>query len=607
MPENMKESLKSVVLKSWNEPRRFFIWLTLFSLIGIAIGYAIFASTNALQILPGWLGNFLLTATAVCLAGLLLGFGCFVLAWIPPVCRLLTWLLQRRFFVLACLVTLVALFYAEENWRGKRAWDNCRHEWEAKCEKFDFKDFIPPPVLDEQNFALTPIVASCYNHILDRSGHRIKPANTNIEDRLTLDIYRQVDRWSDHTPTNGNWMKGTITDLRGWQDYYRRPSGTNTSGMATNEFPVATQPQTPAADVLLALSKYDAAIEELRQVSRLPASRFPVNYDDENPAAILLPHLAALKRCSQVLQLRSQAELQNGRPETALADVKLSLYLINSIHTEPFLISHLVRIAMLQIALQPIYEGWAGHLWSDEQLVALDAELAKLDFLADYKFTMRGELGIMDGIFDFIRKNPEQLVRLFVMMNDGNPADESVPLVPRIICHAIPNGWLYQNQLNYARSMVNYNIPLADSTNRIFSVNLCRQGEVNLNATRTPWAIFNYMKSMLLPALGAGAKKFAVAQASVDLARTALALERYRLAHGEFPESLDALAPQFIAAVPHDVISGQPLKYRRTSDGQFVLYSVGWNETDDGGVVGLRESGSVDISKGDWVWRYPQK
>ena len=75
----------------------------------------------------------------------------------------------------------------------------------------------------------------------------------------------------------------------------------------------------------------------------------------------------------------------------------------------------------------------------------------------------------------------------------------------------------------------------------------------------------------------------------MDLARTAIALERYRLAHGEFPESLDALAPQFIAKVPHDVIGGQPLKYRRTADGQFVLYSVGWNETDDGGVVGFSQ------------------
>ena len=71
------------------------------------------------------------------------------------------------------------------------------------------------------------------------------------------------------------------------------------------------------------------------------------------------------------------------------------------------------------------------------------------------------------------------------------------------------------------------------------------------------------LEKLLLPALGNAAKKFAYAQTSVDLARIAIALERYRLAHGEYPESLDALAPQFIAKLPHDIINGQPLHYRR--------------------------------------------
>ena len=46
----------------------------------------------------------------------------------------------------------------------------------------------------------------------------------------------------------------------------------------------------------------------------------------------------------------------------------------------------------------------------------------------------------------------------------------------------------------------------------------------------------------------------------------------------------------------------------RTTD-NFILYSVGWNETDDGGVVVFkqRSSSDVDISQGDWVWQYPQK
>jgi hypothetical protein len=91
----------------------------------------------------------------------------------------------------------------------------------------------------------------------------------------------------------------------------------------------------------------------------------------------------------------------------------------------------------------------------------------------------------------------------------------------------------------------------------------------------------------------------------VNLARTACALERFRLAHGKYPEALDALAPQFIAKVPHDPIDGQPLHYRPTDDGQFILYSVGWNEKDDGGTVVLTKGGSVDLDAGDWVRRYP--
>ena len=70
---------------------------------------------------------------------------------------------KRFLFGLACLATLVALFYAEENWRGKHDWENYKREWEAKGEKFDFKDFVPPPVPDDQNFAMAPIFDATRN------------------------------------------------------------------------------------------------------------------------------------------------------------------------------------------------------------------------------------------------------------------------------------------------------------------------------------------------------------------------------------------------------------------------------------------------------------
>ena len=93
--------------------------------------------------------------------------------------------------------------------------------------------------------------------------------------------------------------------------------------------------------------------------------------------------------------------------------------------------------------------------------------------------------------------------------------------------------------------------------------------------------------------------------AECSLCPMACALERYRLANGQFPEKLDSLTPQYISRLPNDVITGQPYKYRRADDGQFILYSVGWNEKDDGGVPGTHSL--YDDKEGDWVWDYPAK
>ena len=64
---------------------------------------------------------------------------------------------------------------------------------------------------------------------------------------------------------------------------------------------------------------------------------------------------------------------------------------------------------------------------------------------------------------------------------------------------------------------------------------------------------------------------------------TAIALKRHELRHGKFPADLNALVPEFLAAVPIDCMDGKPLKYMLESDGAFRLYSVGKDGKDDGG------------------------
>src|SRR5437763_1058844 len=66
--------------------------------------------------------------------------------------------LRRLLIVLAPLVTIVAIVVTEENWRGKRAWENYKREQEAKGEHFEYTAFVPPPVPDDQNLAMCPLL-----------------------------------------------------------------------------------------------------------------------------------------------------------------------------------------------------------------------------------------------------------------------------------------------------------------------------------------------------------------------------------------------------------------------------------------------------------------
>ncbi len=523
-----------------------------------------------------WLLRIAIPLTAAILIGLLVRCFC-------------SWQNFRRLLVgLACLAGLLVLFYAEEDIRGRLAWDRLKARWEAKGEKFDFTAFIPPQVPDEQNFAMAPVVTTTYGQVLDRNGHRLSPPDTNVVSRLQMPL-------DNHNggPTNGigNWQKAISSNLEAWQRYYRNLS------LTTNLFPVAAQPQSPAADVLLALSKYYSTIEELRQAAARPASRFPLNYESEQPFAILLPHLAPLKGCAVVLRLRALAELEAGQSDAALADIRLSLNLTEKIHSEPFLISHLVRIAMLTITEQALWEGLAKHRWTDAQLSGLDQQLAALDLVADYQAAMRGENACGVASIEYLRQHPEQLGSI------GESGENDGTGLGDFSSHLMPSGWFYQNELRHSKFILEEFLPIADVGQQNISPSLLKHAEESLGAMRaTPYTV---ICRMLLPGVAHSAHRFAFGQSAVNLARTGCALERYRLGHGNYPETLDVLAPQFIAKVPRDIIGGQPLHYRPTDDAHFILYSIGWNEKDDGGAVLLTKNGFVDLDNGDWVWRYP--
>ena len=88
--------------------------------------------------------------------------------------------------------------------------------------------------------------------------------------------------------------------------------------------------------------------------------------------------------------------------------------------------------------------------------------------------------------------------------------------------------------------------------------------------------------SLLLPAVNQvlGAEGRAIQK--MHSLQIAFALAAWRSEHDSYPESLDKLAPKYIAEVPMDLFNGLPLKYERTAVG-YRFYSVGQNEKDEEG------------------------
>jgi hypothetical protein len=516
---------------------------------------------------------------------------------------------KRVLFGCACLATLIAVFYAEEDWRGKHDWERFKRQWEAKGENFDIDSVVPRAVPDDKNFAMSPVwiaeLKRNYKNSEAWYGKRIYSEDvSNYCKLLPMSVSAVTgtnDDWSLPAAPNtlGDWAVARMTDLKPWQLFYRNLERTNPSA----EIAIAPNSQKPAQDVLLALSKYDPLIERLRLDSKRPFSRFPIEYGREEGFEVLLPHLAGVKQCAKVLELRALAELQFGQSAKAMEDVELMLRLMDANRDEPLLISHLVRLAVLQVALQPIYEGLANHEWSDPELAELNSELTKVDLLEDYKFAMRGEMIFcQDGFVDDVRRHPDEIFNVSAVTESG------VPFFGRVMFNLIPEGWFYQNEFHDNRSVEEFVLPVADTNQDIISPASERRADTAIEKETERASPYNVLER-ISGVLSATAITFAYGQNAANLARVALALERYRLAHGEYPNSLNMLEPQFITPLPHDIINGQPLHYQRTAGGQFKLYSVGWNETDDGGVVVFKKGSTpgIDRKKGDWVWRYPAK
>ncbi|SVD48720.1 uncharacterized protein METZ01_LOCUS401574, partial [marine metagenome] len=279
----------------------------------------------------------------------------------------------------------------------------------------------------------------------------------------------------------------------------------------------------PATDILQALGKFEATMTELIQAAKeRPLCRYDIKY--EAHFAALLPHLGPLRNFVKSFTLRALAHLANDDPEAALADIRMCLFLAESIRDEPFLISQLVRIASLQIALQPVWEGLKEEKWNAEQLADIEKQLAKIDLLNGYHISILGERDFANLAIDRMRDDPKLGAALF-----GNDVDSPAH-------RFIPDGWLNQNQKRLNEMHVNFSQRIVDPKARRIHPDIAVAFNKELNArTKRKLAIFDILSGMLLPAIDKVAIKIGFAQAGVDHARIACHLELHKLKHKKYP------------------------------------------------------------------------
>ena len=481
-------------------------------------------------------------------------------------------------FVLG-VTTLIVVFYMEEDWRGAHAWAVTKAKWEAQGESLDYKTFIPPPVPDDQNLAALPLFKLYADIGYDGS--------TYMEDRALRDALRTAQP-EYKLPAAGKWQQGELPDMG-----KIRPT-------IAAHYAKAFKGVTPLAG---ALEQFDAIypfLSELRAAAATrPLFRVNENYDISPPALRPLGLITDQMRLSRILVLHAILALDDHQAELALQDLKLNYQILSGVQRDPSVVGGLVAIAMNVIGSSVVFDGLASHAWSDAQLAELEQMLEPIDFLTGYQFDMRSESAVSAANFESFKK---QSFKKHSSLGDipGFP----LPSFPHFL-----NGWYDSNKAGMANTLLGATSWVDPKAHRVF-VDQAEQGEEQTRRFVSHWTALrpgNILFLIATPPLLHSLPHFIRGQGWVDQTRIACALERYRLAHGVYPDALAALVPADIDALPCDPINGEAYRYRVRPDGTFLLYSVGWKQTDDGGVAvyvldnPTGPDDSVD-KHGDWVW-----
>lgn len=331
----------------------------------------------------------------------------------------------------------------------------------------------------------------------------------------------------------------------------------------------------------------------------------------------LAPDIVRARSLAPAVAARTILALHDQHHAVAWTNLLALTRLVTAWKTEPMEISHSIRFRWVLTAQRVMWEALQARDWTDEELALLQREwespnfftglpetaaLARASTVEYCSFQRRQPPPRGPTLREFVRELVESPHRAWAEATSGwrnaryrnyeSYEDEIAWLLYFRDCerdyrHALAaNSWLELRELQSAT-----NSRPAGASNFALGI----------DASRVGGGSFQRQSATLLA-------RAAEAEARRRLIVTAIALKRFHLANHCYPDSLARLVPDFLKTPTKDFIDDEPLRYHRTDDDRFLLYSVGLDDVDDKGqllAAGNPSTGGAGLGRfegPDLVW-----
>jgi len=525
----------------------------------------------------------------------------------PTIKRL--WRLRRvrAGLILLGAALFVAVAVAYVDWTGAHRLEEAREMVAREGESLDMHASAPDPVPDDQNFFAIPALkglALCSTDAKDTSELGLKLsrlANAGLYGDA-LKTFR--DKLPPAPPFPPGASRGVPTDLAAWADWLRKKGSV----------PALPDTAAPAQVVLAALSKNDALIQELAQGLSRPESQWTpawkVRSLPDNPLEIALPNYTVTQSLVPMLCLRAAAAARVGDSDAAQLSLLIAARLTQAYMREPLFIGTLVACGQTVVINNAVWELCDAHCGTADQFRVLQEALTKLDFRQGLLCAERGEMaGAFNAIAYFSRtRNPVFLAMASSMGTEKEWHARSFWV------RLIPDGFFESNEATLVDWHLRYFLePLRDAG----LMQMLAKGQELDSMVKTYQQdparhLDSDLAQLWVSAVARAIYKIIYTQSVENQAIAACALERYRIEHGSYPDTLEAANHPGEPPIPLDIVSGKPMGYRKTQDGRYILWCVSFSGVDHGGrrVLDKLDPGHTRFTapnyQGDWVWSFQE-